>query len=197
MYIAIEDLLVSPELFEKRFVCELTSCKGACCVEGDSGAPLTYDEIDQLEDALDAISPFMEEEGREMIEKAGVFYMDIENEPVTTLIHGKRCAFVYFDEHQIAKCSIEKAFREGKTIVQKPLSCHLYPIRIKSYYGKKVLTYNEWSICSPACQLGNSLGVPVFRFLKDSLIRAFGEPFYEELEKVYIVWEDKKNRPNI
>lgn len=195
MYIAIEDLLVSPDLFEKRFVCELTSCKGACCIEGDSGAPLTYEEINQLEDALESISPFMEEEGRVAVEQGGVFYMDIENEPVTTLINNNRCAFVYFDEDQIAKCSVEKAFLEGKTSFHKPLSCHLYPIRIKSYYDKKVLTYNEWSICSPACKLGESLGVPVFRFLRDPLIRAFGVSFYEELEKVYVVWENEKNRP--
>ncbi len=194
MFIAIGDLLVSPELFEKRFVCDLTSCKGVCCVEGDSGAPLSYAEIDQLEDALDSVAPFMDEEGKAAVSKAGVFYMDIENEPVTTLVEGKRCAFVFFDEKGIANCSIEKAYHNGKTTFQKPLSCHLYPIRVKAFHGKMALTYNEWSICSPACSLGESLSIPVFRFLKDPLIRAYGEAFYEEMEQVYVVWQEEKSR---
>ena len=115
---------------------------------------------------------------------SGEFYLDQDNEPVTTLVNGKECAFVYFDEQGITKCSIEKAHTEGKTDFKKPISCHLYPIRVKQFHEFKALNFDEWSICAPACACGEQLDVPVFRFLKEPIIRAFGSAFFNELEEV-------------
>lgn len=144
-----------------------------------------------MEDELEEVIPYMRPEGVEAIEEQGVFYMDQDNEPVTTLINGGECAFVFFDENNIAKCAIEQAYLEGKTTFKKPISCHLYPIRVKKYNDFEALAYNEWNICKPACECGEKLDVPVYKFLKEPLIRAFGEEFFEEL---LIVDEDvKKN----
>jgi len=181
MLVELDDKIISTEIFTKQFVCDLSSCKGACCVEGDAGAPLTLEEVDIMEEELESFKPYMREEGLRAVEDSGVFYMDIDNEPVTTLVNGSECAFVYFDDNGITKCSIEKAYREGKTNFPKPISCHLYPIRIKQYAKFKAINYHTWEICKSACQCGEKLEVPVYRFLKDPLIRAFGDDFYKEL----------------
>ncbi len=184
MLVEIGDKVVSTQIFERKFVCDLNACKGACCIEGDAGAPLTLDEVDVLEDSLEAIKPYMREEGLKAVEEQGVFYMDQDNEPVTTLVNEAECAFVYLDEKGITKCSVEQAYLDGKTDFKKPISCHLYPIRVKQFDDFTALNYDVWSICSDACSLGEQLGVPVFQFLKEPLIRAFGEEFYSELEVV-------------
>lgn len=184
MLVEIGDKVVSTQIFERKFVCDLNACKGACCVEGDAGAPLTFEEISLLEDDLDTIRPYMRPEGIEAVENSGVFYMDQDNEPVTTLVRGAECAFVFFDEKGITKCAIEQAHAEGKTQFKKPISCHLYPIRVRKFNDFTALNYDRWDICEPACACGEQLNVPVFRFLKEPLIRAFGEDFYTELEIV-------------
>ncbi len=184
MLVQIEDIILSTELFERKFVCDLNACKGACCVQGDSGAPLTVEEVDILEEIYDQVVPYMRPEGIAAVEEEGVFYMDFSNEPATTLVNGAECAFVYFDEQGITKCAIEKANLEGKTDWKKPISCHLYPIRVKQMGDVTALNYNQWDICEPACACGESLNVPVFRFLKEPLIRAFGQPFYDDMLKV-------------
>ncbi len=184
MIIEIGDKLVSDEIFEKEFVCNLNACKGACCIEGDDGAPLKMEEVNLLEDHLDEIKPYMRPEGIAAVEKNGVFYMDQENEPVTSLVNGAECAFVFLDEEGITKCSVEQAYRDGKIDFNKPLSCHLYPIRVQKYRSFTALNYDRWPICKDACSLGEELGVPVYRFLKEPLIRAYGAPFYKDLEKV-------------
>jgi hypothetical protein len=184
MLVEIDDKLVSTRLFEEKFVCDLNACKGACCVEGDAGAPLTFEEVDIMEEDLENYLPYMRPEGIEAVNKTGVFYLDDDGEPVTTLVNGGECAFVYFDEKGITKCAIEKAYLEGITSFKKPISCHLYPIRVKQFHDFQALNYSEWSICDPACKLGEELNVPVYRFLKEPIIRAWGVPFYEELEKV-------------
>ena len=181
MLVEIGDKVVSTQIFERKFVCDLNACKGACCVEGDAGAPLTFEEVSILEDDLEAIKPFMRKEGIEAIEKTGVFYMDQDNEPVTTLVNNSECAFVYFDENGITKCAVEQAHKEGKTNFKKPISCHLYPIRVKKFNDFKALNYDKWNICEPACACGESLNVPVFKFLKEPIVRAFGEEFFKEL----------------
>ena len=181
MLIEVEDKIVSTQIFEKKFVCDLNACKGACCVEGDAGAPLTFEEVELIENDIDAIKPYMRKEGIAAVDKTGVFYMDQDNEPVTTLVNGKECAFVFFDENGITKCAIEKAQSEGKTDFKKPISCHLYPIRVKKLHDLIALNYDEWDICSPACACGDKLDVPVFRFLKEPITRAFGVPFFDEL----------------
>ncbi len=184
MIIEIQNKLVSQDLFDQHFVCNLSACKGACCVEGDDGAPLSLEEVDLIETHIDDIKPYMTPKGIEVVDETGVFYMDRFNEPVTALVNKKDCAFVTHDEAGITKCGIEQAHREGKIPFNKPISCHLYPIRIKKSPNFEALNYDRWPICKPACQLGEELKVPVFKFLKEPLIRKYGERFYEELELV-------------
>lgn len=184
MLVEIDNKLVTTQLFEEQFVCNLSACKGACCVEGDAGAPLTFEEVDIIEDALEEILPYMRPEGIEAVNQTGVFYLDHDGEPVTTLVNGAECAFVFFDEQGITKCAIEKAQLEGKIEYKKPISCHLYPIRVKKLQEYEALNYDRWDICSDACDLGKQLQVPVYKFLKEPIIRAWGENFYKELEVV-------------
>lgn len=184
MLVEIDDKIVSTQIFERKFVCDLNACKGACCIEGDAGAPLTLEEISILEDSLEEIKPYMRDEGVKAVEKTGVFYMDQDNEAGTTLVNDGECAFVFFDEKGITKCAVEAAFLDGKTDFKKPISCHLYPIRVKQISDFTAINYDKWSICEPACACGEALNVPVFRFLKEPIIRAFGLDFFKELEIV-------------
>ncbi len=184
MLIEIEDKIVSTEIFSRKFVCDLNACKGACCVEGDAGAPLNANEVEQLNANINEIIPFMTEKGIEVISKNGVSYIDEDNEHVTSLIEGKDCAFVFRDNNGIVKCAIEKAYLEKKIDFNKPISCHLYPIRVKKFGAYTALNYDSWKICSSACSCGEKLNVSVFRFLREPLIRAFGEDFFKELEIV-------------
>lgn len=188
MLIEVGSHLVSTQLFERKFVCDLNACKGACCVEGNSGAPLQLEEIDPIEDQLEHIEPFMREEGKRAVRESGVFYMDEDNEPVTTLVNGAECAFVYFDKNGITKCAIETAYREGKIDFNKPQSCHLYPIRVKKLHDKQVLTYEDWDICNPACACGDKLDVPVYKFLQEPIKRVFSDKFANELVLVAEQW---------
>jgi hypothetical protein len=180
--IEIDGKIIGLDVFDKKFVCDLTACKGACCIEGDAGAPLTLEEVDILEEIYEDVKPYMRQEGIDEVEKNGVFYMDVDNEPVTALVNGKECAFVNFDENGIAKCAIDNAHREGKVSWKKPISCHLYPIRVSKLSVGLALNYHEWPICKPACECGSRLDVPVYKFLKEPLIREFGEEFYGQLE---------------
>lgn len=182
--IELDNKLISQDIFTKQFVCNLSACKGSCCVEGDAGAPLELEEKQLIEDNLTKIIPFMRQEGIEKVANEGVSYSDFDGEQVTTLVNNKECAFVYFDENNITKCSIEKAYREGEIEFNKPISCHLYPIRVKKLKYYDALDYNRWDICSPACSLGEELKVPVYKFLKEPLTRKYGEEFYEKLELV-------------
>jgi hypothetical protein len=184
MLVEIQDKVVSTQIFERKFICDLSACKGACCIEGDSGAPLSYEEVDIMENDWEHYKPYMRPEGIAEVEKNGVFFIDQDNEPVTALVNGGECAFVYFDEQGITKCSVEKAYLDGKTQFKKPISCHLYPIRVKQFPDLTALNYSEWDICEPACACGDKLDVPVYRFLKEPLVRAFGEGFFEELAVV-------------
>jgi hypothetical protein len=181
MIIEIGNKLVSADLLEKRFVCDLNACKGACCVEGDAGAPLKMSEISMLESILDDVKPYMTDEGLKAVEKSGVFYMDADNDPVTTLMEGGACAFTSFDADGTAKCGIEQAYYDKKIKWKKPLSCELFPIRVKEYRKFTAVNYEEIDICKPACVCGDQLNVPVYRFLKTPIIRAFGEAFFNEL----------------
>jgi hypothetical protein len=190
--IIVGETLISEEIFDEYFVCDLNACKGACCVEGESGAPLEQDEISQLEEAYEATKPYMTPEGIHAIERDGLYQMDYDGDLVTTLVYEHaECAFVYYDENRIAKCALEKAFLEGKTSWKKPMSCHLYPIRLsklKDYIG---VNYHRWPICKPACECGSKLQVPVYKFLKDPLTRRFGAEWYEMIEDVYRLWKEE------
>jgi hypothetical protein len=180
--IAIGETLVSEDLLEKKFVCDLKACKGACCVEGESGAPLEEDELQILEDIYDKVKPYIPADGIKAIEKQGKHIIDTDGEHVTPLVKGKHCAYTYF-ENGTALCAIEKAYKEGKIKFQKPVSCHLYPVRIDRTKIYDAVNYQRWSICKPACKLGEQLQVPVYRFVKDGLVRKYGKKWYAELER--------------
>ncbi|MCF8268871.1 MAG: DUF3109 family protein [Crocinitomicaceae bacterium] len=184
MLIELNDTIVSAEIFKRKFVCDLSSCKGACCVEGDAGAPLTTEEVVQISKHLEHIKPYMRQEGLAAIEAKGVSYVDQENEPVTMLVDGKECAFVFFDNNKTALCAIEAAHRAGVIENIKPISCSLYPIRVKQYHDFKALQFDEWKICESACACGTKLEIPVYKFLKEPIIRAFGQDYFNELELV-------------
>ena len=187
--INIDHTLISDDIASKNFVCELQKCKGACCVEGDAGAPLEASEIPILQEEFSKIKPFLSPAGLEVLETLGVFVRDSDGDYTTPCIDGnKACAFV-IQENGIAQCGIEKAFNAGATTFQKPISCHLYPIRITKYPEMDVLNYDRWQICSPACAFGEELKVPVYEFLKKPLIRKYGEDWFNQLD------EEIKNKP--
>ena len=182
--IAIGDTLVSEDIIEKKFVCDLHACKGACCVKGDYGAPLETDELAIIDEIYDKVKPYMTENGIKAVEKQGRYIEYEKKEWVTPLISGRECAYTVF-ENGIAKCAIEKAYYDGKIDFKKPVSCHLYPIRINKMKNTvEAVNYDRWSICKPACKLGETLKVPIYKFLKDSLTRKYGEEWYKQLELV-------------
>jgi len=178
----IEDTLISDDLIEKKFVCNLNGCKGICCVEGDSGAPLEEEERNFLDTEFEEIKSFLRLEGIEAVEKNGKYYIDSEHDYVTTLVKGKECAYAVFEKNGTASCGIEKAYLAGKSSFRKPLSCWLYPVRTKKIQNITAVNYDIWDICKPALIQGEKLGVPVFKFLKEPLIKKFGKEWYEQLE---------------
>ena len=183
--IIIDNILVSDDLFDCQFCCDLSKCQGLCCVEGDTGAPIAPDEIADLEDNYPILKKYMSQEGVDKVETEGTFDYDMEGAFVTPLLSDERCAYAYYDEHGVAKCAIEKAFRNGEIDFQKPISCHLYPIRVNKLPDYEALNYHRWMVCEDACELGKRLHLPIFRFLKEPIIRAYGEDFYQKLEARY------------
>lgn len=178
----IDNTIISFDLLRSFFVCDLASCKGECCIEGDDGAPLENDEIEIIQNLLPHIWNDLTDNAKKLIEKQGISYIDRAGEPVTSIINGAECVFTYTDEHGICKCAIEKAYREGKTDFQKPISCHLYPVRLKKYNNYIAVNYHRWNICNCAESLGSNLKIPVYQFLKEPLIRQFGHDWYNQLE---------------
>ncbi len=184
--------IVSEDILEKEFVCNLTACHGACCVDGDAGAPLNEEETKILDEIYDKVKPFLRQEGIAAIEAQGKWVVGTDGELETPLIDNKDCAYVIFDG-KTALCGIEQAYNQGEVTWKKPVSCHLYPIRVKDYSEFAAVNYDRWDICSDACALGKELEVPVYKFVKEALIRRFGADWYAELEKVA---EDlKKDEP--
>ncbi len=187
--IQIEDKLISEDIFSEEFVCNLSKCKGACCVEGDVGAPLEASEIQILEDIFEKVKPFLSENGRKTLEVNGTWAIDpSDGDYVTPMVEGRECAYVTFDDNGITKCGIEKAYEAGAVDWQKPISCHLYPIRVTEYSTFTALNYHEWPICNDACTLGKELHVPVYQFLKTPIIRKYGEEFYKVLSDAAVEW---------
>ena len=178
--IQVQDKIISMDVFEKHFVCDLNACKGACCVEGDSGAPLLAVEERTLEEIYEKVKPFMRKEGITVIENQGVAVYDSERDLTTPLVNNRECCFVV-KENGISLCSIEKAYSDGKIDFKKPISCHLFPIRIKEYRDFDAINYEDIKICKPACECGSKLEVPVYAFLKEPLIRKYGTDWYKEL----------------
>ena len=190
--IQLEDKIISLDIFEKHFVCDLNACKGTCCVEGDSGAPLLEEEQAILQKIYDKVKPYMRKEGVDVVEKEGVAVIDSDGDLTTNLVNNKECSFVIY-EKGIAKCSIEKAHNEGVINFRKPISCHLFPIRIKEYRDFEAINYEKIKICKPACECGSKLKIPLFVFLKEPLIRKYGEAWYEELLKVNSLLKNQDN----
>lgn len=181
--ILIDETCISDDIADKFFVCNLEKCKGACCVEGDLGAPLEDVELPILDEIYETVKPYLSPEGIAAIEAQGKYIKDWEGDYSTTTIDDKECAYAFYDENKMLKCGIEQAYLDGKIDFKKPISCHLYPIRITKYENFHALNYDRWSICSDACSLGEELGVEVYKFLKEPLIRAYGEEWYQKLEK--------------
>ncbi|NLX67301.1 MAG: DUF3109 family protein [Bacteroidales bacterium] len=179
--IQIQDTLLSDEIFEEQFICDLCKCKGKCCVEGESGAPITREEFLAIESILAEIWHDLSPKAQEVINKQGIAYTDYDGELVTSLVDGEECVFTCFDADGICKCAIDTAYREGRISVPKPISCHLYPIRLTEYSDFIAVNYHRWSVCRPAVRLGRKEGIPLYRFLKEPLIRKFGEEWYDEV----------------
>ena len=181
MIIEIDDILVSSDIFTEEFCCDLDACKGICCVEGDAGAPVTLDEIGGIEDALDTVWDDMSASAQAVVDKQGVAYTDRDGDLVTSIVGGQDCVFTCY-EGDCCLCALEHAYRSGKTGFCKPISCALYPIREKRLgNGMIALNYNRWDVCRDAVKKGRELHLPVYKFLKEPLIRRFGAEFYEKL----------------
>jgi len=182
--IHIGNYLVSMELFEEQFICHLDKCYGNCCVFGDAGAPLEDDETQLLDGIYDKFKHHITIKGKRAVEEQGKWLIDRDGDKVTPLINGKECAYTIFKKG-IAFCGIEEAYEKGKITFQKPVSCHLYPIRLSKVGNLTAINYHRWQICEPARMLGKKKSMPVFRFLKESIIRVMGEDVFKEMELVY------------
>lgn len=177
----IKGVLLSPEILTERFCCDLDACKGICCVEGDAGAPVTLEEIAAIEDSLDAVWTELSATAQAVIDRQGVAYTDPEGDLVTSIVGGKDCVFTCH-EQGCCLCTLEKAWRAGRTSFCKPISCALYPIREKRLTGGAVaLNYNRWSVCRDAVKKGKELDLPLYKFLEGPLTRRFGAAWYNEL----------------
>ncbi len=184
--------IVSEDIIEKVFVCNLTACKGTCCIDGDAGAPLDENEINILEEIYPSVKPYLRENSIEVIENQGVYITNKDGEWETPLIDGAECAYVMYDENNIALCAIEESFNRGEIDFIKPVSCHLYPIRIQDYSKFAAVNFHSWQICDNACSLGEKLQMPVYKFVKKALIRKFGKDWYNDLEEVAKEYLKKK-----
>lgn len=181
--IIVQHTVISDDIRDERFVCQLSRCHGACCVEGDQGAPLEAAELPVLARIYEQIAPLLTPEGRAEIERSGTSVVESDGTLTTPTINGRECAYAIYDQHLVLKCGIEQAYNAGLIDYKKPISCHLYPIRITKYDGFEALNYDRWDICAPACQNGRALGVRIYQFLKEPLIRRYGEDWYAELER--------------
>jgi hypothetical protein len=177
----VGEILVSDDIKTVEFVCHLEKCKGACCVEGDLGAPLEDNELDEMKAVQKAVKPYLTKEGLKAIKEQGPYILDEDGDFSTPTIKGKECAYSHYDDKGVLKCGIEQAYLDGKVSFRKPISCHLYPIRITKKKDFEAVNYHKWNICSAACSYGKSLQVPLYKFLKEPLVRKYGGGWYEEL----------------
>ena len=182
--IVVDNTVISDDIADNYFVCDLHKCKGACCVEGDLGAPLEEKELKQIDDVFDVVEPYLSKEGKEAIDQQGRYVFDEDKEFSTPTINGKECAYSIYDKNGVLKCSMEQAYLDGKTDFKKPISCHLYPIRITKYDEYDAINYDRWEICNPACHVGKELKVPLFKFLKEALVRKYGQKWYAKFVKL-------------
>ena len=180
----LKNTIVSDDIIEKDFVCNLNACKGECCIAGEAGAPLETDEVHILQDIYPKVKPFLRPEGIQAIEQQGTHITTPLQDLETPLVDGKECAYVTFNEKGYASCGIEDAYNAGEITFKKPISCHLYPVRIQKYSSFLAVNYHKWPICDDACTLGQKLKVPVYKFVKDALTRKFGKEWYDQLENI-------------
>lgn len=179
----VGDVLLSSDILTEHFCCDLEACGGACCIEGDAGAPITSTEKEELERVLPAVWHDLSPRAQKVLNKQGVAYRDPEGDLVTSIVDGKDCCFTCYNEQGICLCATDRAHREGRINWSKPISCYLYPIREKQLSnGLTALNYDRWSVCQPAVKLGRELRLPIYQFLREPLIRRFGQAWYEELE---------------
>ncbi|MDR1757530.1 MAG: DUF3109 family protein [Bacteroidales bacterium] len=190
----VDKVLVSDEVVSTCFCCDPALCRGACCIEGDAGAPLDPLELGDLEDIYPHVKPFLTPEGIKELETNGLFTQDRDGRWVTPLLEDEACAYICYSKDGIAQCAIEKAYRLGKIHFPKPLSCHLYPIRVKSLPDYDALNMHHWFVCQSACQKGEQLHLPLYKFLKEPLSRAYGQAWYESLEKTIKQEKEKKKQ---
>lgn len=180
--IEIDDKIVSADLLRECFACDLAQCKGICCVEGNAGAPLEAEEVDLLAREYEAYKPYMNAAGTEAVERQGFMVVDDDGDLTTPLVDGAECAYAC-RENGITHCAIEKAWLAGETPFRKPISCHLYPIRVVRFSNGTIgLNYHRWAVCAPARACGAKLGIPVYKALREPIVRRFGEEFYRALE---------------
>ena len=188
----VGNVLLSPEILTECFCCDYEKCKGICCVEGDAGAPVTLDEIVGIEDSLDTVWTDLSASAQAVIDKQGVAYTDRDGDLVTSIVGGKDCVFTCY-ENGNCLCALERAYRQGKTHFCKPISCSLYPIREKRFSNGLVgLNYNRWDVCRDAVKKGQENKIPVYQFLKEPLVRRFGQEWYEELEQLATALAEQK-----
>jgi hypothetical protein len=189
--IQIGDTLVSNELLSEAFVCDLNACKGACCVEGEYGAPLEQEEANELKEKAERIAPYLSEKGRKAIAQQGAWVKGEDGDLETPLMPSGHCAYAIEDENKILKCGLERVYEEGQINFKKPISCHLYPVRVKRYTSFEAVNYHRWDICSPACSLGSALNTKIYVFVKEALIRKYGQNWYDQLEQAAAHWNKK------
>ncbi|MBM3935693.1 MAG: DUF3109 family protein [Sphingomonadales bacterium] len=186
-----QGVLISKDILDEYFVCSLALCKGACCEEGELGAPLEEEELGILQKNLEHILPFLPPEAVNQIRNQGFFERDPEGEPVTQTLGGRACVFAYKDAVGVWKCGIEKSWKQGQSHFRKPISCHLYPIRVNKLHTGEALHYHRWNICASACQPQGQGGIRLYQFVKDALIRRYGQNWYDELEEIASVLPDQ------
>lgn len=195
--IKVGEVLVSDDIGSVEFVCNLEKCKGACCIEGELGAPLEDDELPIMKEIQSKIKPYLTADGLKEIQRQGPYVLDEDGDYSTPTIKGRECAYAHYDANKVLKCGIEEAYNDGVIKFQKPISCHLYPIRITKKKNFEAVNYHKWGICSDACSFGRSLEVPLYQFLKTPLIRKYGEKWYEDLVEAIEATPKRKTRSTI
>ena len=182
MVVEIGRAILSRDIFEKYFVCDVLKCKGACCIEGDSGAPLTGEEAALIEKEYPKFAGYLPKKHQKEVEKQGYSMIDSDGDLVTPLVNDRQCVYSFYNEKGILQCAIEKAYFAGKTQFRKPISCHLFPIRITEYENFDAVNYQQLKICKPGRECGKSQQLPLYKYLKEPLTKKYGEEWYKELE---------------
>ena len=197
--IIIDNVFISDEVAEEQFVCDLIKCKGGCCIEGDAGASLEFEERKEIENAYPVVENLLPAESRQMVKEKGFYWQHDEFGTVTPTLDNGICVYATTNEQGVIKCSFEEAYNEGKIKWKKPLSCHLFPLKITKSESadQEYVNYEpRESLCSPACELGQSLKVPVYRFIKEALVRKYGEDFYEVLTQIADQYYSEQSKSN-